>query len=113
MNGLLWLFSLFFITSVSQAESRISGREALASIYYKFEVVNYCSLVTQPVLEGFNKLNSELLSQYSFTKEELNIIRGEAWAAGYKEWDNRGLGGFRRWCKNEGVDYAREFTDSR
>jgi len=83
----------------------------LVELYYKLEVTNYCSLTSEAVIAGFKNANSKLLNKYVFSQEQLNAIRGEAWAAGYREWDNRGLGGFRRWCKNEGQQYAGEFIE--
>ena len=94
-----------------RAESEIAGWDELVAVYYRLEVTNYCGLASAQVLAGFKVINSRLLDKYAFSKEQLNAIRGEAWAAGYKEWDNRGLGGFRRWCKNEGQRYAAEFIE--
>ena len=96
----------------AHAQDKPEGWQTLVELYYKLEVTHYCSLTTEPVLVGFRKLNGGLLAKYSFSQEQLNAIRGEAWAAGYREWDNRGLGGFRGWCKNEGQQYALEFIES-
>ena len=35
----------------------------------------------------------------------------ESWQMAHKEWLNRGLGGFKRWCRNEGSEYAQNFVD--
>jgi len=93
-----------------QSQDKPEGWQILVDLYYKLEVTNYCSLTSEVVIAGFRKENNELLKKYAFSQEQLNAIRGEAWAAGYKEWDNRGLGGFKRWCKKEGESYAREFV---
>ena len=93
-----------------QSQDKPEGWQLLVELYYKLEVVNYCSLASEAVIAGFRKTNNRLLQKYPFDQEQVNAIRGEAWSAGYREWDNRGLGGFRGWCKKEGHQYARELA---
>ena len=99
------------ICSPVVSQSKPDGWQVLVELYYKLEVVNYCSLANNAVISGFQNANSRLLKKYTFSQEQLNAIRGEAWSAGYREWDNRGLGGFRGWCKKEGQQYAHEFVE--
>ncbi len=98
------------LTLAVHAQNKPEGWQTLVELYYKLEVTHYCSLASDAVISGFQKANTRLLKQNKFSQEQLNAIRGEAWAAGYREWDNRGLGGFRKWCANEGMRYAREFV---
>jgi hypothetical protein len=35
------------------------------------------------------------------------------WTDADLEWGNRGLGGFRNWCRTEGIAAARRFVDFR
>jgi hypothetical protein len=39
--------------------------------------------------------------------------RMEGWKFGLAEWQNRGLGGFRNWCKTEGTRIVEYFRNSR
>ncbi len=103
----LWLA---FVNTNSAADSNSEGWEELVSIYYKLEVINYCGLGSQRVVDGFKLKNDQILGQYKLNPKQVDSARAKAWKAGYSEWDNRGLGGFRRWCANEGASYVVYFT---
>ena len=49
--------------------------------------------------------------QYGFDQNLIESAEGEAWKLAYREWDNRGLGGFRRWCARDGRQYL-DFLES-
>ncbi len=85
----------------ASAESTHSYPE-ISSLYYDFEVAGYCGLVTRRVGEGFQRRAAELIDEHGLDQETLNRIRGDAWQAAHKEWQNRGLGGFKNWCRTEG-----------
>lgn len=91
------------------ADSQSQGWDDLVSVYYRLEVTNYCGLTSDQVAAGFIQKRDHILRQNSLTPEQIDSARAEAWKAGYREWDNRGLGGFRRWCANEGASYAAFF----
>ena len=105
---IIWISAL----SSASAVEKSAGWEELVDLYYKIEVINYCSLANQSVIDGFHKRHRVLLQKHSLNTAQIDQIRGEAWAAGHAEWDNRGLGGFRGWCKTEGKEYFEFFTDS-
>jgi hypothetical protein len=50
-----------------------------------------------------------ILGDAVIEQETLNELRGKAWQAAHWEWQNRGLGGFRGWCRNEGRAAAERF----
>ena len=68
---------------------------------YDFEVASYCGLVTREVGEGFRGKLNALVQRDSVGREEMNELRGRAWAEAHEEWQNRGLGGFRAWCRGD------------
>jgi hypothetical protein len=35
----------------------------------------------------------------------------DAWKMAHAEWQNRGLGGFRNWCRTEGMEAADFFRN--
>ena len=35
------------------------------------------------------------------SREEMDALRGRAWRDAHAEWQNRGLGGFRAWCRED------------
>ncbi len=104
----LWIY-LFYASSL--ANSEIPGWDDLVSVYYRIEVTNYCGLTTSKAIAGFSIERDRFMRQFNFSAAQIDSIRAEAWKAGYREWDNRGLGGFKRWCANEGKSYLEYFTE--
>lgn len=86
-----------------------TSREALSAAYYAFEVAGYCGLVSDAVAAGFRRRVGRILADADIDRETLNTLRGKAWQAAHWEWQNRGLGGFRGWCRNEGRSAAQGF----
>ena len=84
-------------------------REALREAYYEIEVAGYCGLVSDTVAAGFRRQVNRILGDSVVAQETLNDIRGKAWQAAHWEWQNRGLGGFRGWCRKEGQAAAERF----
>ena len=68
-----------------------------------------CSLVTHAVAAGFQRRVARILEDSDVDRETLDAVRGEAWQAAHWEWQNRGLGGFRGWCRSEGRAAAEGF----
>ena len=91
------------------ANSQPQGWDDLVTVYYRLEVTNYCGLTSDQVGAGFRLKRDRILGQDSFTPAQIDSARAQAWKAGYREWDNRGLGGFKRWCANEGASYVAYF----
>ncbi|MEM7294664.1 MAG: hypothetical protein AAF420_14885 [Pseudomonadota bacterium] len=83
--------------------------DPLTRIHYDLEVAGYCGLTTQAVGQGFQRQLDAMLQALMPDQETLNKARSDAWQAAHKEWNNRGLGGFRAWCKNEGAAAAARF----
>ena len=54
---------------------------------------------------GFQTGRKALIEEYGFEKPLIDSAQAEAWKLAHEEWNNRGLGGFRRWCANEGESY--------
>ena len=78
------------------------GEAKLRALMYDFEVTGYCSLVSEAVGSGFQRRERALVHTHSIDEATVTRVRGEAWQAAHAEWQNRGLGGFRAWCSNEG-----------
>ena len=76
-------------------------REEIHRLLYDFEVAGYCGLVTDEVGEGFRSKLTTLVERDGIGREEMNALRGRAWQAAHAEWQNRGLGGFRAWCRGD------------
>jgi hypothetical protein len=97
------------LSPTAAKELDASTRAALGEAYYAFEVAGYCSLVNDAVAAGFRRRVRRLLADVIIDQATLDELRGKAWQAAHWEWQNRGLGGFRGWCRNEARDAAEGF----
>ncbi len=87
----------------------------LSLLVYKMEVLNHCGLIDDEISAGFKQQRDRIIISQNLTPEEVQNARMEGWKFGLAEWQNRGLGGFRNWCKTEGreiVEYFRNTRDS-
>jgi hypothetical protein len=70
-------------------------------------------LIDDEISEGFKQQRDHLIASQNLTSEDVQNARMEGWKFGLAEWQNRGLGGFRNWCKIEGKEIAGYFRNSR
>lgn len=103
------LIGLLLLASAPSAADTEAYSE-LSRVYYDFEVAGYCGLVTYSVGQGFRREENRLVERDSLDRETINRLRGDAWQAAHAEWQNRGLGGFRNWCRTEGSAAAERFS---
>jgi len=85
----------------------------LSLLVYKMEVLNYCGLIDDGISEGFKRRRDHIILIQNLTPEDVQNARMEGWKFGLAEWQNRGLGGFRNWCKTEGKEIAEYFRTGR
>ncbi len=78
---------------------------------YRLEVAGYCSLGDDAVATGFRIERDRLIARDRLDRESVERARMSAWQMAHAEWQNRGLGGFRNWCRTEGQGAARHFRD--
>ena len=78
-----------------------ADRTEIRRLLYDFEVAGYCGLVTDDVGEGFRSKLAALVERDPVGREEMDALRGRAWQDAHAEWQNRGLGGFRAWCRGD------------
>ena len=76
----------------------------LVRLHYDLELAGYCSLTTSKATQGFHAELQRVMTARSLGQTDLENARMQAWKEVHLEWQNRGLGGFRAWCKNEGRD---------
>ena len=99
------------VFSAAHANLDAATRAALHETYYEYEVAGYCSLVTAGVAAGFERQVTRILDGIEVDQATIDQVRGKAWQAAHWEWQNRGLGGFRAWCRNEGQAAAERFLN--
>ena len=74
----------------------------LVRVHYDLELTGYCGLTTDQAQRGFHEFVNHVMISRNLNQNDLEQARMQAWKDVYYEWQNRGLGGFRGWCKNEG-----------
>lgn len=84
----------------------------LVRIYYDFEVAGYCGLVSDRVGMGFRRERDRVVVNRGIDEEAKQQARMQGWKQAHLEWQNRGLGGFKNWCRTEGKDVAERFARS-
>jgi len=102
----LILTSLLIAPTATAESTPNNGVHALADLEYKREVLMYCGISDPNAVKGFLDRQSALVDRHSLSHEMLLDAASIARQRAYAEWQNRGLGGFRGWCRNEGSEYA-------
>lgn len=82
---------------------------SLTRAVYEFAVTGYCGLQDAAVDAGFRAEAAALTARGGLGTEEARRQRIRGWIAAEEEWRNRGLGGNRAWCAEEGTMAARHF----
>jgi len=103
------------MSGLTQAQPRRlaqPGWTELLNLNYRLEVTGYCSLATRQVATGYLQQLNALLDEFDFPESLQLEARGKGWQAANEEWMNRGLGGFKRWCRGEAQQYADGFIEA-
>lgn len=105
----------FFVAAMAAAATTsVAGpkpQTGLEQIFYDIGVIGYCGLSNEEVTRGFNRQLKKLVDRDNLDAVQIRDARNDALSMVEWEWDNRGLGGFRGWCKNEGEAAVERFTD--
>ena len=105
------LISGWLLIQVGEASDHRESTKRLWHLIYDFEVASYCAAVSPGAARGFEAATSAELEYLALTTEQLNRLRGKAWQAAHAEWQNRGLRGFKAWCRTEGRAAATRFEE--
>lgn len=95
-----WLFT---------ATGAVAEYTDLIRAFYDLEVASYCGLVSDAVQVGFHRERNRIMTRDDISDEAMQQARMTAWKEAHLEWQNRGLGGFRGWCRTEGQAAAERF----
>ena len=95
------LICIYVIVLITLTSTPVRADSDLIQLHYDLEIASYCGLVSQEVLTGFNFLLAQKIESDHVTQEENEKARMQAWKEAYREWENRGLGGFKAWCLND------------
>lgn len=90
-------------------DAAAGARPRLAELVYDYAVTSYCGLLTGAVERGFRLQLARVTAREGLDPEAARRQRVAGWARADREWHNRGLGGFRGWCRTEGLAAAARF----
>jgi hypothetical protein len=82
---------------------------ALESAVYAYGIAEYCGMVDQAVYDGFAREVRAIVAAEGLTDAEVRAQRYNGALALEYEIGDRGLGGYRPWCREEGVAAAERF----
>ena len=98
---------------VAQADVPVSRGAALKQIAYMYGVVEYCGLNSAEVFDGYLRETSYVRRRDGITDPVARWLRIRGLTAADLEYGDRGLGGYRNWCRTEGLDSTRHFLEFR
>lgn len=78
-------------------------------VVYEFAVTSYCGTLDEAVTAGYRAEIEAVTRRSGIDSETARRQRIQGWVEAENEWRNRGLGGHRAWCADEGVAAARHF----
>jgi hypothetical protein len=81
----------------------------LQEAVYGFAVAEYCGLLTPDVAEGFHLERDWIVARDGITPERERADRIAAVMAADWQYGDHGLGGYRGWCRSEGLAAAYRF----
>lgn len=83
--------------------------EPYARAHYDVLVVEHCGLLTPELRRGFELARDALAREGAIDAQAAQDARRLALLAFDREWSNRGLGGSRPWCREDGKRAALAF----
>lgn len=83
----------------------------LEHIFYDMGIIGYCGLSSDAASRGFHQQLEALVDRENIDPIQVRDARNRALTMVEWEWDNRGLGGFRGWCRDEGKAAVERFSD--
>ncbi len=103
-----WLVGVLLCLAAA-ASPADQGERSLRRVVYDYAVTSYCGLLTAEVEFGFQRELASLSEASGLSQSEARAERIAGWVDADREWSNRGLGGFRAWCREDGVPAAERF----
>ncbi|MEO3430127.1 hypothetical protein AAFN88_14800 [Pelagibius sp. CAU 1746] len=104
------VFAAAAASIVPSNDAAASGRDLTRAVY-DYAVTSYCGTLTPAVEAGFRKELAALTARAGLDAEAARRLRIRGWVEADREWSNRGLGGHRAWCEEEGLPAAYHFWE--
>lgn len=103
--GAIFACVLLVLPQVAAAEAA----RGITRVVYEFAVTSYCGTLDAVVTAGYEAEIAAVTRRSGLDPEGARRQRIQGWVEAESEWRNRGLGGNRAWCADEGVAAARHF----
>lgn len=75
---------------------------AIEKLVYDYAVMEHCGLLNNSLEQVFLVELERLTQEAGLSVERAKNARLRGWVAADREYDNRGLGGHRAWCQEDG-----------
>lgn len=103
-------FSLIAAVAVVAFPGRVEAQErSLTRVIYDYAVTSYCGTLDNEVEQGFRQELAEQTLRSGLNEAAARKQRIKGWVMADDEWRNRGLGGHKAWCREEGIPAAHHF----
>lgn len=112
LRSLAWLAGGMAALQLAQAaaeEPAAPPPDSYARAFYDVALVQNCGLLTAEVERGFELASAERLASEGLDGAAARTARIQAGVAFDLEYQNRGLGGSRAWCRQDGKEAALAF----
>jgi len=80
----------------------VAVSDAYESLIYDHEVAAECGLLSADARGSFRRARDDLAARSNLEPDALKALRLSAIVRAMREYDNRGLGGYKAWCKQDG-----------
>ena len=111
LTGILLIcFNVLTFPDARAIERKDQEPSALFSAMYDFNVCDYCGLVSAEVYDGYRREIRSMIATGNLPDEYVHKTEVRAMAAVEEEYMNRGLGGFRLWCRMDGKAAVERFV---
>jgi hypothetical protein len=107
-TALFWLWAAPVLADI---QKRPIG--ALQEAVYGFAVAEYCGLLDPAVAEGFHLERAWIVARDGISPEREYADRIAAIMAADWQYGDHGLGGYRGWCRSEGMTAVNRFLTFR
>lgn len=103
-------FLLIAAAAVPAFPKPLAAQErSLTQVIYDYAVTSYCGTLDNEVEQGFRRELAAQTLRADLDEAAAREQRIKGWVLADDEWRNRGLGGHKAWCREEGLAASRHF----
>tara|TARA_R110000787_G_scaffold63679_8_gene143709 strand:+ start:38164 stop:38487 length:324 start_codon:yes stop_codon:yes gene_type:complete len=103
--------NIVLLTVVLIAPNAWAAEDVYYDLIYDYEVASFCGLISKEVYDAFWQKRRVIEATNPRTDTHLTKTRIRAMAAADLEFQNRGLGGYKPWCRSDGVAGIQRILD--